>query len=80
MSQARRAYPDMMCGAAALDVAEGADALVVATDWEEFLKLDWRRVHDVMARPTVFDGRNLLSPSHMEDLKFEYYSVGRPNF
>jgi len=80
MSQAHRAYPDMMCGAAALDVAEGADALVVATDWEEFLKLDWRRVHDVMARPTVFDGRNLLSPSHMEDLKFEYYSVGRPNF
>lgn len=79
MSQARSAYPDMICGANALEVAEHADALVVATDWEEFLRLDWRRVHDVMARPTVFDGRNLLSPSRMEDLKFEYYSVGRPD-
>jgi UDPglucose 6-dehydrogenase len=79
MSQAHSAYPDMICGADALDVAEHADALVVATDWEEFVRLDWKRVHDVMARPTVFDGRNLLSPSRMQDLKFEYYSVGRPN-
>jgi UDPglucose 6-dehydrogenase len=68
----------MICGRDAFDVAEHADALVVATDWKEFIGLDWKRVHDVMARPTVFDGRNLLSPSRMEDLKFEYYSVGRP--
>jgi UDPglucose 6-dehydrogenase len=78
MNQARSAHPDMICGRDAFDVAEHADALVVATDWKEFIGLDWKRVHDVMARPTVFDGRNLLSPSRMEDLKFEYYSVGRP--
>jgi UDPglucose 6-dehydrogenase len=79
MSQARSAYPDMICGADAFELAEHADALVLATEWEEFLGLDWKRVHDVMARPTVFDGRNLLSPSRMKDLGFEYYSVGRPN-
>ena len=79
MSQARSAYPAMICGTDALDVAEHADALVVATDWEEFLSLDWKRVRDAMARPAVFDGRNLLSPSRMKDLKFEYHSVGRPD-
>jgi UDPglucose 6-dehydrogenase len=80
MSLVRSEYPDMMCVADALDVAEHADALVVATDWEEFCSLDWRRVHDVMARPVIFDGRNLLSPARMKELKFEYYSVGRPDF
>jgi UDPglucose 6-dehydrogenase len=79
MSQARTAYPEMICGKDAFDVAQHADALVVATDCEEFLKLDWKRIREVMARPTVFDGRNLLSPSRMKELRFEYYSVGRPN-
>jgi UDPglucose 6-dehydrogenase len=79
MDQARLVYPHMTCCEAALDVAEHADALVVATDWKEFLNLDWQRVHSAMARPTVFDARNLLSPLRMKDLKFEYYSVGRPD-
>jgi UDPglucose 6-dehydrogenase len=69
----------MICGRDAFDVAEHADALVVATNWADFLKLDWERIRNAMARPTVFDGRNLLSPSHMKDLGFEYHSVGRPD-
>jgi UDPglucose 6-dehydrogenase len=79
MGEARSVCPDMICGKDAFDVAEGADALVIATDWEEFRDLDWQRVHAAMARPTVFDARNLLSPSCMKDLKFEYFSVGRPD-
>jgi len=78
MDQARSAHPEMIFGADAYDVAERADALVISTDWSEFRELDWMRVHDVMARPCVFDGRNLLSPSRMKELGFEYYSVGRP--
>jgi len=78
MNQARSVLPDLACGADAYDVAGHADALVVATDWDEFLKLDWKRIRDVMARPAVFDGRNLLSPPQMRALGFEYYSVGRP--
>jgi UDPglucose 6-dehydrogenase len=79
LAQARSAFPAMDCGADAYDVAQHADALVLATDWPEFLKLDWKRIHDSMARPTVFDGRNLLSPPQMKALGFEYHSVGRPD-
>jgi UDPglucose 6-dehydrogenase len=51
---------------------------VIATEWNDFREMDWKRIHDVMARPLVFDGRNLLAPSDMEALGFEYHSVGRP--
>jgi len=78
MAQARGAYPDVMCGKDAYDIARHADALVVATNWREFRGLDWKRIRSIMARPTVFDGRNLLSPSEMKAIGFEYYSVGRP--
>jgi len=79
MDQARSAHPGMTFGADAYDVAEHADALVISTDWGEFRELDWKRIRDVMARPSVFDGRDLLSPSRMKELGFEYYSVGRPD-
>ena len=80
MAKARSAFPAIICGTDAYDVAQKADALIIATDWPEFLKVDWKRIRDSMARPTVFDGRNLLSPSEMKALGFEYHSVGRPDF
>ena len=61
------------------EAAEGADALLIATEWNDFRKLDWKRLRDVMARPLVFDGRNLLDPGNMQALGFEYHSVGRPD-
>lgn len=79
MDQARSAHPDLICGADAYDIAGHADALVVAVDWDGFLGLDWPRIRNLMARPTVFDGCNLLSPSRMKELGFEYHSVGRPD-
>jgi UDPglucose 6-dehydrogenase len=60
-----------------LAVAEGADALVIATEWSEFKFLDWPRIRTLMRTPIIFDGRNLLNPSEMRSLGFEYYSVGR---
>jgi len=80
MAKAKSAFPAIVCGADAYDAAQRADALIVATDWPEFLELDWKRIRDSMARPTVFDGRNLLSPAKMKALGFEYHSVGRPDF
>jgi UDPglucose 6-dehydrogenase len=52
--------------------------LLLLTEWDEFRVLDWERIRDTMARPLVLDGRNLLSPSLMKSLGFEYHSVGRP--
>ena len=79
MPTARAALPGIVCAASAYEAAESADALLVATEWEEFRDLDWQRIRDLMARPLILDARNLLSPSHMKSLGFEYESVGRPD-
>ena len=59
------------------DVAEGCDALVVATEWEEFKKLDLDRARKALTHPILFDGRNLFDPAEMERLGFIYKSIGR---
>jgi UDPglucose 6-dehydrogenase len=58
-------------------VAEGCDALVVATEWPQFKKLDLERARRVMSHPIMFDGRNLFDPQEMEKLGFIYKSIGR---
>ena len=59
------------------DVAEGCDALVVATEWDEFKKLDLERARKSLSHPIMFDGRNLFDPGEMERLGWIYKSVGR---
>jgi len=56
---------------------EGAEALVVATDWEEFKQVDLLRIRGLMRRPVIFDGRNIYDPKVMSELGFTYYGVGR---
>jgi UDPglucose 6-dehydrogenase len=58
-------------------VAEGCDALVVATEWPQFKKLDLERARKALSHPILFDGRNLFDPQEMESLGFIYKSVGR---
>jgi len=59
------------------DVAEGCDALVIATEWDEFKKLDLERARKALSHPIIFDGRNLFDPAEMERLGFIYKSIGR---
>jgi UDPglucose 6-dehydrogenase len=59
------------------DVAEGCDALVVATEWDEFKKLDLDRAKKLLSHPIMFDGRNLFDSKEMEKLGFIYKSIGR---
>ena len=59
------------------DVADGCDALVVATEWDEFKKLDLVRSKKLLTHPILFDGRNLFDPVEMEKLGWIYKSVGR---
>jgi UDPglucose 6-dehydrogenase len=58
-------------------VAEGCDALVVATEWEEFKRLDLDRARKALSHPILFDGRNLFDRKEMERLGWVYKSVGR---
>jgi UDPglucose 6-dehydrogenase len=58
-------------------VAEGCDALVIATEWEEFKQLDLDRAYKALSHPILFDGRNLFDPKEMERRGWVYKSVGR---
>jgi UDPglucose 6-dehydrogenase len=60
------------------DVADDCDALVIATEWEQFKKLDLERVRGSLSYPIIFDGRNLFDPAAMARLGFIYESIGRP--
>jgi UDPglucose 6-dehydrogenase len=60
------------------EVASGCDALVIATEWPEFRKLDLERTRRELTHPILFDGRNLFHPAEMEKQGFIYKSVGRP--
>ena len=58
-------------------LAEGCDALMVITEWNEFKQLDLSRIHGLMRHPVLFDGRNIYDPKEMESLGFIYRGVGR---
>jgi UDPglucose 6-dehydrogenase len=79
MERAKSILPQVEFAKTAYDAADGAEALLIATEWEQFHNLDWNRIHGSMARPLILDGRNLLSGSEMKSHGFEYYSVGRPD-
>jgi UDPglucose 6-dehydrogenase len=59
------------------EVADGCDALVIATEWPAFRKLDLERVRKSLSHPIMFDGRNLFDVKEMESLGFIYKSIGR---
>jgi UDPglucose 6-dehydrogenase len=77
MPKARAVLPEATYIEDMNDVAEGCDALVIATEWEIFKKLDLERARRVMTHPIMFDGRNLFDPREMERLGWIYKSVGR---
>lgn len=77
MPKARLVLPEVTYVEDMQAVAEGCDALVVATEWPEFTGLDLERARRVMTHPILFDGRNLFDPAEMERHGFLYKSIGR---
>jgi UDPglucose 6-dehydrogenase len=61
----------------AVEAVEGVEALVVATEWNEFCNVDLAAVKGKMTTPMVFDGRNVFDPQTMAELGFHYHSIGR---
>jgi UDPglucose 6-dehydrogenase len=59
------------------DALNGADALAIVTEWNEFREPDFKRIKQLLKTPVVFDGRNIYSPGHMRALGFTYVSIGR---
>jgi UDPglucose 6-dehydrogenase len=59
------------------EACEGADGLVLVTEWNEFRNPDFERVRSLLSRPVVFDGRNIYNPGLLKDLGFSYFGIGR---
>ncbi|MBZ0159356.1 UDP-glucose/GDP-mannose dehydrogenase family protein [Candidatus Methylomirabilis sp.] len=77
MERVRQQLPSLLYCQDPYEVASGADALVVATEWKEFGDLDLPRVRTLMRRPLMLDGRNLFDPLKMKAMGFEYLGMGR---
>src|SRR3954463_14449703 len=78
MEKAKAVLPDVVFVPDMNKVADGSDALVIATEWPEFKKLDLEHARKALTHPILFDGRNLFDRVEMENLGFIYKSIGRP--
>ena len=80
MDEAARLYPDQegleLCETA-YDALEGADALVIITEWQEFRSPDFDVIKNKVEDGVIFDGRNLYEPDTVESLGLQYYAIGR---
>ncbi len=78
MENAHRILDGVKFCADAYEVAAGADAIILVTEWNEFKQLDMPRMYAAMRRKIFLDGRNVYDPSEMRVHGFEYRGVGRP--
>ncbi len=79
MEGCRPLFPAVVFCDNAYEAAEGADALVILTEWNQFRKLELDRLHELLRRPLVVDLRNLYEPEKMAAAGFRYISIGRPD-
>jgi len=77
MEEAQMVLPGIGYGKDAYDVARGADALVLATEWNQFRRLDLQRIKGLLKSPILIDLRNVYEPAQMKRLGFQYSGVGR---
>lgn len=76
--EARKIFGDKIVYARkSYDALEGADALIIVTEWNEFRRPDFDRIKKALKSPIIVDGRNLFEPGKMKSLGFEYFSIGR---
>jgi UDPglucose 6-dehydrogenase len=78
MAEAQKLMPDLVYCQDAYQTMEGADALILLTEWNEFRGLDLDRVKGLLARPLVIDLRNNYQPQEMAAGGLSYLSIGRP--
>src|ERR1700733_3246794 len=76
MEQAKLQLPDVTYCDSAYSAAEGADAVVIATEWEQFRALDLKQLRRIMAQPVIVDLRNIYRSEEMRRAKFRYVGVG----
>lgn len=70
--------PQLHFGRDAKEVCQRADAIVLVTEWKEFLQIDLEKILPLMKGGAFFDGRNQFDPKKMQEMGFDYFSIGRP--
>jgi len=78
MQEFSEAWPQVHYASDSYEAAEGADGLVIATEWNQFRALELDRLRKLMSRPLIVDLRNIYEPAKMDAAGFEYVSLGRP--
>jgi UDPglucose 6-dehydrogenase len=78
MHEAKHLLKDVTFATGPYDCVQGADAVVLITEWDQFRALDFERIKDALKAPVVIDLRNIYRPDEMRALGFTYQSVGRP--
>jgi UDPglucose 6-dehydrogenase len=79
MKQAKPLLPNVRFCEHPYEAAEGADALVIVTEWDAYRALDLGRIKQSMKNPVVVDLRNIYRPEEMIAKGFRYSSIGRPS-
>lgn len=77
MEKARLTLPDITYATSATEAMRATDAVVVATDWNEFLEIDWSIIGQFVVNKLLFDGRNILDKDKLKKDGWEYYGIGR---
>ena len=82
MDEAARIYPDapgLILSDSSNDALNGADALVIVTEWQEFRSPDFEAIKSELSAPVIFDGRNLYDPAALAAMGLSYHGIGRGN-
>jgi UDPglucose 6-dehydrogenase len=77
VGNARKILKDVQYCETPYEAAEGSDALVIVTEWEEFKNLDLAKIKTLLRQPVIVDGRNIFDPVKMKEMGFDYHGMGR---
>jgi UDPglucose 6-dehydrogenase len=77
VENSKKIFKDVTYSKDPYQLAKGCDALLLLTEWDEFVDLDFKKIKAAMKQPILFDGRNLYKDQDFESLEFEYYGIGR---
>jgi UDPglucose 6-dehydrogenase len=75
--RAKKLMPDVVYCSDPYEVAGDSDCLAIVTEWDEFRKLDLKRIKELLKLPIIVDGRNIYDPKQMEEMGFIYRGIGR---
>jgi len=77
MSKAKTLFPRVKYCKNPYDAAQGSDAILLLTEWNEFKQIDFQKLKSVVKQTVVLDGRNLYDPQEMAERGFAYHGMGR---